>query len=53
MQNGALARVSIEKYKRISKFFSYNKYGKDEAWRLANEWYTNKQQEVLSLRLQS
>jgi len=53
MQNGALARVSVEKYKRISKFFSYNKYGKDEAWRLANEWYANKQQEVLSLRLQS
>lgn len=53
MQEGVMARVSVEKYNRIAKYFSYNKYGKDEAWRLASEWYEEKQKEVLASRLQS
>jgi len=51
--DGILARISSEKYKRISKYFSYNKYTKEGAMRLAIEWYEKKQEEILNLRLQS
>jgi hypothetical protein len=51
--DGILARVSSEKYKRISKYFSYSKYTKEDAMKLAIEWYEEKQKEILNLRLQS